>query len=232
MPSSQPTLYGYGQRVRLLIEATLMMGWVNRMLWLASAEFVFRARGLANGSGVIVFRSLWVATWVTTLMASIALSIAPWLAAGAAGSSPLSSSGHDSALFWINSIIAWFGAVFGFTYAGLYARFASQWTYLADLYNSIKRAQLDVALSATNEPFAAGVVAAVADMKHGFVEDAVLLHLACKQSFCVAVACWLQDPAVKQAIVNECTDGLVTYARLFSDACEACARFGKKVPLP
>jgi hypothetical protein len=208
-----------------------MMRWVNFLLRIASAEFIFRVRGLANGSGVIVLRSLWVALWVTGLF----LVVAYWTSARfASGMAPPigTESPLESARFWMNSVIAWFGAVFGFTYAGLYARFSSQWAYLADLYNSIKRAQFDKALAPPQQASSDVVAAAIADMKHAFVEDAVLLHLACKESFCVAVASWLQDPAVKQAIVEEASDGLATYGRLFSDACDACTGIGKKVPPP
>lgn len=38
--------------------------------------------------------------------------------------------------------------------------------------------------------------------------------------------------SVKQAIVDEASDGLAAYGRLFSDACDACTRIGKKVPPP
>jgi hypothetical protein len=208
-----------------------MMGCVNFLLRIASAEFIFRVRGLANGSGVIVLRSLWVASWVTGLFVVLAYWTSAWFVSGTAAPGAANAT-IESVLFWINSVIAWFGAVFGFTYAGLYSRFASQWAYLADLYNSIKRAQFDKALAPTQEASSAGLAAAMADMKHAFVEDAVLLHLACKESFCVAVASWLQDPAVKQAIVDEASDGLAAYGRLFSDACDACTRIGKKVPTP
>lgn len=208
-----------------------MMRWPTFLLRIASAEFILRVRGLANGSGVIVLRSLWVASWVTAVFVVVAYWTSARIASGTAA--PIGSdSAHEPALFWMNSVIAWFGAVFGFTYAGLYARFSSQWTYLADLYNSIKRAQFDKALAPPQQASSDGVAAAIADMKHAFVEDAVLLHLACKASFCVAVASWLQDPAVKQAIVDEASDGLATYSRLFSDACDACTSIGKKVPPP
>jgi hypothetical protein len=36
------------------------------------------------------------------------------------------------------SHVGWFGAVFAAVYALLYARFSSQWTYLAGVYNQIK----------------------------------------------------------------------------------------------
>ncbi len=34
-----------------------------------------------------------------------------------------------------------FGAIFAAVYFALYARFASQWSYLANLYNKIKEAE-------------------------------------------------------------------------------------------
>ena len=38
--------------------------------------------------------------------------------------------------------VTWIGAIFATVYALLYARFASQWNYLAGVYNQIKAAQL------------------------------------------------------------------------------------------
>ncbi len=38
-------------------------------------------------------------------------------------------------------LLPWLGALFGAVYAGLYARFASQWLYLANTYNQIKAAE-------------------------------------------------------------------------------------------
>jgi hypothetical protein len=63
--------------------------------------------------------------------------------------------------------ITWIGAIFATVYALLYARFASQWTYLAGVYNQIKAAQL-------RDKVDAGVLA---EWKAGFIEDCDDIHL-------------------------------------------------------
>lgn len=88
-------------------------------------------------------------------------------------------------------IIPWLGAVFAGVYVALYTRFASQWNYLAALYNQIVEAQL--AMPSDNPDDRQNALAA---WKAGFIEDAEELHLATKSVFLVAVLHWGQDEEV------------------------------------
>src|SRR5262249_1438411 len=76
----------------------------------------------------------------------------------------------------------WFGTIFAGAYAALYARFASQWSYLASVYNQIKATECK------------GVdgdhAMALAEWKAGFIEDAFALHLARKPSFRAVILAW------------------------------------------
>lgn len=67
------------------------------------------------------------------------------------------------------------GAIFAGAYTALYARFASQWSYLAGVYNQIMAAQVRVA-----PPDSEGR-RALEFWKAGFIEDAEDLHLATKR---------------------------------------------------
>jgi hypothetical protein len=69
--------------------------------------------------------------------------------------------------------ITWIGAIFATVYALLYARFASQWTYLAGLYNQLKAAQ--------TRPDADKAV--IAEWRAAFFEDCDELHLLRKPMF-------------------------------------------------
>lgn len=93
--------------------------------------------------------------------------------------------------------LPWAGAIFGAAYAALYARFASQWSYLADLYNLIKQTE---ASACTND-------AALAEWKAGFIEDAQVLHLATKESFVSVIREWGKQDAVKDAFKDNVPGG-------------------------
>jgi len=83
--------------------------------------------------------------------------------------------------------LPWLGAIFAVVYAALYTRFASQWTYLAGVYNQIKAAE------ARNDcdPLK------IAEWKAGFIVDAHELHLAQKALFAEIILAWRDDPAVE-----------------------------------
>jgi hypothetical protein len=85
----------------------------------------------------------------------------------------------------------WFGTIFAGAYAALYARFASQWSYLASVYNQIKATECR---GDTNKPLA------LAQWKAAFIDDAVSLHLAAKPSFKGVVLHWYGDDSVKAAV--------------------------------
>jgi hypothetical protein len=102
----------------------------------------------------------------------------------------------------------WFGTVFAGTYAALYARFASQWTYLAGVYNQIKAAECR---QPDPKP--------IAEWKAGFIEDAEDLHLIRKQMFASIARAWMADPAVRSAFEKHAPGGSDRFARL-KDAVE------------
>ena len=94
-------------------------------------------------------------------------------------------------------LTGWLGPVFAGTYAALYTRFASQWTYLAGVYNQIKAAQsrkdanLDV----------------IAEWKAGFIEDAADLHLIRKPTFASVAREWSRDPLVREMFIRHSPGG-------------------------
>ena len=91
--------------------------------------------------------------------------------------------------------LPWLGAIFVAVYAGLYARFSSQWTYLANLYNSIKQTEASCKDNLNQTK--------LAEWKDGFMEDAVLLHLANKDIFKSVIDEWEKDPEVKKVRNND-----------------------------
>jgi hypothetical protein len=83
----------------------------------------------------------------------------------------------------------WFGAMFAVAYAALYSRFASQWSYLAGVYNQIKAAEARRDCDPRK----------IAEWKAGFIVDAHELHLAQKPLFEEIINAWRDDPAVERA---------------------------------
>lgn len=99
----------------------------------------------------------------------------------------------------VRSTLPWLGALFAGVYASLYARYASQWSYLANQYNSIKQSEIqgDAAKSR-----------AMYEWKVAFIADAWTLHLARHSTFNFVVFSWLCDPnvAALYASTNSASD--------------------------
>jgi hypothetical protein len=99
-------------------------------------------------------------------------------------------------------------------YASLYARFASQWSYLANVYNQIKAA----------ECVQPGNLAVMVQWKAGFMEDAEHLHLARKPVFASIIHSWAEDFDVKAHYVNDVPGGARRFERLTASVREIVAR--------
>lgn len=80
---------------------------------------------------------------------------------------------------------------FCWCHTAFYTRFASQWKYLATLYNNTKAAEV-----AKGDPLA------LAQWKAGFIEDAQARHMECKSSFVPVIATWLNKPEVVKAFTD------------------------------
>lgn len=154
----------------------------SSFLEFATFECLLTRRRLANGSGVIVLRS--VLTALVIHLAALGLrnlldSSRTWGFSGTELKAQLGETLH------------WYGAIFAAIYAGLYTRFASQWTYLANVYNQIKAAECRGGCDGER----------LAEWKAGFIEDAEELHLAGKTLFASVLREWGRDANVKKPFV-------------------------------
>ncbi len=181
----------------------------------------------SNGGSIIFLRAAWITGWCA---------IAPQIFGGLAWLLRLPCQQHPhfppvpmttcaaltTLISWVSGLTQTNGAillsVFAGTYAAFYARFASQWGYLADLYNQIKSKQIDVALQGkcvdlqalrdevvqnpAREPttFFCNAAYLLAQWKVGFIEDAIALHLAEKPLFASVISNWKSDDVVKVAL--------------------------------
>lgn len=108
----------------------------------------------------------------------------------------------------IADTIPWFGAIFAGVYIALYSRFASQWNYLANLYNQIMQAAVQ------NPPSGISPESALRLWQAGFIEDAEDLHLAGKPMFASVIRSMLAKPEVQSYFITHAPGGAERLARL------------------
>ena len=191
-PSSVPTM----------LAAVVRFG--GRVIKAASAEYVLDRPDVSNGGTVVLLRAL----HSTIIIVALGLFVTNVFDPG--------RTTHFSIqeLFaQVSQIAPWFGTVFAATYAALYTRFASQWTYLAGVYNQIKAAECrkDV-----EKPV-------IAEWKAGFIEDASDLHLLRKKMFASIVVAWGSKDDVRQAFSESSYGGATRFAKLIAQANAACS---------
>jgi hypothetical protein len=161
-----------------------------------SAEFLLNHR--RNGGGAVLARSIWVSSALYLL--------------GICAKNLLASGRHfldmGELRQELGQTIPWFGAVFAFAYTAFYARFASQWSYLASLHNQIKAAQC----RPDADP------RALAEWKAIFVEGCEELHLSGKPLFASVILAWGSEATVIDAYLatptgnRERLDKIMTHA--------------------
>ena len=160
---------------------------------LSALDGEFILRWIPNGGGVVVARSIWIGC--VAFLCYIAV-----LERLAVGSSWHFSSEHLRAQVVANLSVG--GAILAGAYAALYARFSSQWLYLAGLYNQIMAVQVQPS-SATDEVHER----MLAFWKAGFIEDAEAVHLATKPMYAAVIASMLRNERVRKAYVASTVAG-------------------------
>jgi hypothetical protein len=114
----------------------------------------------------------------------------------------------------LKNTLPWYGAIFAGVYAALYARFSSQWTYLAALYYQIKATEAQVVAGSTSSSKTGEIITS---MKASFIEDADDLHLALKPMFAALIRTWSQDEKVKVEFVEYAPGGQLRFNSLLEE---------------
>jgi hypothetical protein len=153
----------------------------NKFISIISAEWLLKK--MDNGGAVIVLRSL----IVSLILFAFSLAVINWVDPDRGYKFSVTQLGYD-----IKQKISWFGIFFGSVYVALYTRFASQWSYLANLYNSIKQTSCTENINKD----------VLAEWKAGFIEDAEYLHLAHKENFASIIHVWCQDQNVCKKYID------------------------------
>ena len=108
----------------------------------------------------------------------------------------------------IADTIPWFGAIFAGVYVALYSRFATQWNYLASLYNQIMQTAVQ------NPPDGVSHESALRLWQAGFIEDAEDLHLAGKPMFASVIRSMLAKPETRSFFIAHAPGGAERLAKL------------------
>jgi hypothetical protein len=152
----------------------------GKVIEIVSGEWLLTWLELPNGGAIVLLRSVSASIVVSLLGLAIQNILDPMRT--------MSFSCTEFAE-QLSSNVRWFGAILGAVYAAFYARFASQWSYLAGLYNQIK----------ATECYKDCNLLKLADWKAGFIVDAEELHLANKPLFAEVIKAWRTEPAVEAA---------------------------------
>jgi hypothetical protein len=145
-----------------------------------SCEFVLKK--MPNGGTAVLLRSAIISLGLYLAAIALKSRIAP------------GATWHfDLTVFrsLIAETIPWFGAIFAGVYVALYSRFASQWNYLANLYNQIMQTAVQ------NPPNGISQESALRLWQAGFIEDAEDLHLAGKPMFASVIHSMLAKPETR-----------------------------------
>ncbi|MBR5413048.1 MAG: hypothetical protein IK114_08390 [Fibrobacter sp.] len=145
--------------------------YAHKIIYILTGEFLFKR--FSNGGDLAVWRALYTGT-IISLFVIFA---------------------HFFVYFNIENPLnvikgnGWqFCGIYAAAYATFYARFVSQWTYLSNLYNQIKEAELNIYDNANNNNEKA--LDALYRWMAGFIEDAETLHLETKTLFATVILNW------------------------------------------
>jgi hypothetical protein len=120
----------------------------------------------------------------------------------------------------------WFAAAAGAVYAALYARFSSQWSYLATLYNQIKQTEIQLLIPSVPDLMTAQD--RLAQWKAGYIEDAQDLHLHTKSNIAGIIHFWSRDSNVAEAFINWAPGGQARWDKVQADVLEAYTTASQK----
>jgi len=162
-------------------------GW-NWFVKALSAELLLLYK--ANSGSVVFFRALWTAYWVMV----IAIILNSIVDNGC-------TSKLEPGLVWsgFKAHPTWYAIVLAAVYTALYTRYASQWQYLAKLYNDIKSKEIDLA-SRGEHPERTGPL--LDRWKAAFIADANAMHLATQESYATVIGDWLNSEHIRAAYLE------------------------------
>jgi len=159
-----------------------------------------------NGGDIVLARSLCVALELTAVALVLRNLIDPDLGW---------TFSLNSLALQVIELAPWFVAAAGAVYAALYARFSSQWGYLAALYNQIKQVEIELLHAGASDEQKAEEK--LAQWKAGYIEDAQDLHLHTKGNIAGIIHFWGNDAEVVSAFTRWAPGGKERWERVRDD---------------
>ena len=150
-------------------------------------------RHRSNSGSIIFLRSVIVSVYV--------FAFALWLRAIIDPETSWQPS-LEEARISVRDGIPWLGAIFAAVYAGFYSRYASQWSYIAGLYNQIMAASAVTTVPEEENE-------ALLNWQAAFIEDCYHLHLDRKQVFAFVIKQMLGEEAVLKTFISCTPDDIV-----------------------
>lgn len=163
---------------------------INSLIERCSGEWLISKYHMPNGGGVIFVRALISSFSVCVFVYGITCLIDYF---GDSTFYPEKSRPKE--------ILKVFGVIFAATYATYYTRFASQWSYIANLYNQIKQTECAAKASINTD--------VLYQWKAGFIEDADVLHLSNKPPFATVIQSWAAVPEIRKKFIENTAGGEV-----------------------
>jgi hypothetical protein len=171
---------------------------MNTFLEIISGEFILRY--MPNGGKAILIRTV----LVSLVLYLVAISLKSYTSENSIFRFSLDQFQKE-----VTETITWLGAILGGSYAALYTRFSSQWSYLADLYNQ----QMSAALNLNSDAIESDTYKY---WQAAFVEDAVCMHLDTKAGFSNLVLELLRDEKIKSILEEQKHFGNIKYNKVLS----------------
>lgn len=171
---------------------------------LVSLEFILD--WYANSGGVVALRSVWLTSVVYAAVILLRAQV--------------ESIEHETLACHFKDTWPWFGAIFAGVYASLYSRFASQYSYLSNLYNEIMLAEASIGGSAKSEKLQL--------LWAAFIEDAHAMHLAKKPLFAGLISHLLGLPDVYARFCDSSLGGRALAYEILLEVDAVCAREKEK----
>lgn len=162
-------------------------------------SFEFILKWIPNGGTAVLIRSCLITAWLYVLAISLKARVEPnatW------------QFDFSSLRELVANTIPWIGAIFAGVYVALYSRFASQWGYLATLYNPILQTAVQ------NPPEGVTGEQVYRLWQAGFIEDAEELHLARKPMFASVIHSMLMKHETRENFVAHAPGGEARLTRL------------------
>lgn len=177
-----------------------LMGGTGKVVRIGSAEWLLDRPNVSNGGTVVLLRTVWSTAVILLILLGVQNISDPhrtW-----------QPSWHEFIAQLDPKVV---GTVLAALYAALYARFASQWTYVAGVYNQIKATELKSGQTDRE-------ILILSQWKAGFIEDVSDLHLLCKRMFVSTVIGWGEDPGVRESFDKSCCGGAARFDRILRRA--------------